>query len=121
MDHEVILWSYSKSLRTLVLRGRPGEDYTDYVDLVFGDVLAMKTASSYTSLSVTESEDTREIDAFHPIPERHAGKFLKLRVSQGDGAHDGFVVCGVLTVRHGSGWSHPPAGGTGDPPGPSTG
>nr|BFD89727.1 hypothetical protein KitaXyl93_10870 [Kitasatospora sp. Xyl93] len=108
-DHWFQLWSYTKSHRTLVLRGKPGEDHTDYVDLVFGDVLAMKTVSSYTSLTVTEVEDTREIDALLPIPERHAGRFRKLRVVQGDGAHDGFVVCGVLTVRCGTGWSEPPS------------
>lgn len=35
LEHPFQLWSYSKSHRTLVLRGRPGEDYDRYVDVVF--------------------------------------------------------------------------------------
>jgi hypothetical protein len=101
-DHIFYLWSYQKSHSKLTLRGRPGEQYTDFVDLVFSNVLAMKTVPVYPRLSVVEKGIDGEIDAFLEIPERHADKFMKLRIS--DGVHDGFVVCQGLYVHRGSGW-----------------
>ncbi|MFF8270539.1 hypothetical protein ACF059_24620 [Streptomyces sp. NPDC016562] len=104
-DHPFQLWSYSKSHATLVLRGRPGETYDRYVDLVFTEVLGMKVTTGYRGLSVVSAADTSEMDDFLQKPGRYERGFLNLDVS--DGIHKGFVVCKRVRVRRGTGWQDP--------------
>ncbi|MFE1313692.1 hypothetical protein [Streptomyces sp. NPDC058755] len=101
-DHVFQAWSYSKSHRKLVLRGRPGQDYDEFVDVIFNDVLGMKIASSYPRLSVSIAADTREMDDFLEMPERYDHRFVNLEVS--DGIRRGFVVCKGVVVHRGTGW-----------------
>lgn len=102
LDHPFQLWSYSKSHARLVLRGRPGEEYDHYVDVIFIYVLGMKLATAYRGLSVFVASDLSEMDEFLQMPGRHERGFLNLEVS--DGTHRGFVVCKRVTVRRGTGW-----------------
>ncbi|MFB7619307.1 hypothetical protein [Kitasatospora sp. NPDC056181] len=97
-DRRFQLWSYRHSHSYLVLRGW-SDDYQEYTDLEFGGVLGMKTVSSYPVLSLTEAGPDEEIDGYPEIPERHADKVMKFRIS--DGTHDGFVVCRTFVLRHG--------------------
>ncbi|MBS2551800.1 hypothetical protein KGQ19_33535 [Catenulispora sp. NL8] len=101
-DHRFQLWSYSKSHRTLVMRGRPGEAYDEYVDIVFMDVLGMKLASGYSRLTVSAADDPSEMDELLRAPERYSRGFINVEVSDGD--TKGFVVCKRVTVRRGTGW-----------------
>lgn len=102
IEHTFQLWSYSKSHRTLVLRGRPGEDYDHYVDVIFLDVLGMKLTSSYEVLSVVAAADASEMDSFMQAPDRYERGFMNLKVS--DDTRQGFVVCKRVIVRRGVGW-----------------
>lgn len=102
LEHPFQLWSYTKSHRTLVLRGRPGEDYDHYVDVVFISVLGMKIASGYGKLSVEVAVDASEMDEFMQAPERYERGFMNLEIS--DGIRKGFVVCQRVRVRRGIGW-----------------
>jgi hypothetical protein len=102
LEHPFQVWSYSKSHRTLVLRGRPGEDYDHYVDVVFTSVIGMKLASSYGKLVVDIAADGSEMDEFLRAPDRYERGFMNLEVS--DAIHKGFVVCQRVTVRRGIGW-----------------
>ncbi|MDX8048311.1 hypothetical protein SK571_02845 [Lentzea sp. BCCO 10_0798] len=105
LEHPFQVWSYSHSHRTLVLRGRPGENYDHYVDVVFADVLGMKLASAYRRLSVEVAADASEMDEFMRSPGRYERGFMNLVVSDGD--RTGFVVCGRVDVRRGIGWQNP--------------
>ncbi|SOD84234.1 hypothetical protein [Streptomyces sp. Ag109_G2-15] len=100
--HVFQVWSYSKSHRKLVLRGRPGQEYDEFVDVVFNDVLGMKIASSYPQLSVAIAADVSEMDEFLDMPERYDRGFVNLEVS--DGTRRGFVVCKSVVVHRGTGW-----------------
>lgn len=101
-EHVFQTWSYSKSHRKLVLRGRPGQDYDEFVEVVFNSVLGMKVASSYPRLSVSVAASGSEMDDFLKMPERYDRGFVNLEVS--DGIRSGFVVCKSVTVRRGTGW-----------------
>lgn len=105
LEHPFQVWSYSHSHRTLVLRGRPGEDYDHYVDVEFGNVLGMKLATGYARLSVEVAADASEMDEFLRSPKRYEDRFMKLVVS--DGERTGFVVCGRVRVLRGIGWQNP--------------
>ena len=105
LEHPFQVWSYSHSHRTLVLRGRPGENYDHYVDVVFGDVVGMKLGSNYSRLSVEVSDDASEMDEFLQSPQRYEHGFMNLVVS--DGRRTGFVVCGRVDVHRGIGWQKP--------------
>ncbi|MFJ5972752.1 hypothetical protein [Streptomyces sp. NPDC093060] len=101
-DYAFQTWSYSKSHRKLVLRSRPAQDYDEFVDVVFSDVLGMKVASSYPRLSVSIAADASEVDDFLEMPERYDRGFVNLEVS--DGTRRGFVVCKRVVVHRGTGW-----------------
>ncbi|MGY0460323.1 hypothetical protein ACW14Y_08645 [Kitasatospora sp. cg17-2] len=102
LEHPFQLWSYSKSHRTLILRGRPGEDYDHYVDVVFTSVIGMKLATDYKNLTVVIAADASEMDGFLQAPGRYERGFMNLEVS--DATHKGFVVCKRVAVRRGIGW-----------------
>jgi hypothetical protein len=102
LEHPFQLWSYSKSHRMLVLRGRPGEDYDHYVDVIFTSVVGLKLASSYKKLVVDVAADASEMDDFLQAPDRYERGFMNLEVS--DETHKGFVVCKRFMVRRGIGW-----------------
>jgi len=101
-DHSFQLWSYSKSHAKLVLRGRPGEEYDHFVDVIFTSVLGMKLAAGYKRLSVFAATDVSEMDEFLHMPGRYERGFMNLEVS--DGVRKGFVVCKRVLVRRGIGW-----------------
>lgn len=102
LEHPFQLWSYSKSHRMLVLRGRPGENYDHYVDVIFTSVIGMKLASSYKNLTVAVAADASEMDRFLQAADRYERGFINLEVS--DATHKGFVVCKRVVVRRGVGW-----------------
>ncbi|MFF4550856.1 hypothetical protein ACFY1J_42965 [Streptomyces sp. NPDC001406] len=102
-DHVFQVWSYSKSHRKLVLRGRPGQEYDEFVDVIFNNVLGMKLASSYPRLSVAIAADVSEMDEFLDMPERYDRGFVNLEVSSG-GTRKGFVVCKTVVVHRDTGW-----------------
>ncbi|GAA2833226.1 hypothetical protein GCM10010441_67210 [Kitasatospora paracochleata] len=99
-EHSFEAWSYSKSHRTLVLRGYPGKGHREYVDIVFSSVLGMKIASGYERLSVHLATDSSEMDEFLRNPERYDRGYLNVVVS--DGGSDGYVVCKNVKVRRGT-------------------
>lgn len=101
-DYPFRFWSYSKSHAKLILRGRPGEEYDQFVDVVFTSVLGVKLASSYQKLFVSAANDTFEIDNFLQMPGRYERGYLNLDVS--DGMRRGFVVCKRVRVRRGIDW-----------------
>ncbi|MQY14597.1 hypothetical protein SRB5_47650 [Streptomyces sp. RB5] len=101
VERPIRLWEYHVSHRTLVMRGRSGDDDPSaYVEVVFTDVLGMKLRSySYSSLEIREANTGTEMADFVPVPERHRERYLNLVVS-GDGA-EGFVVCANVHLREG--------------------
>lgn len=101
-EHPFQLWSYSKSHRTLILRGRPGEDYDHYVDVIFTSVIGMKVSSGYKGLTVAVAADASEMDSFLQAQDRYERGYMNLEVL--DLIHRGFVVCTRVTVRRGIGW-----------------
>jgi len=90
-------WSYRATQRRLDLRSDYNFEFGDTVYVTFFDVLAMQIRHRYDRLQIAEMVEVSTIDQFADVPERHSDRLLRLSV--GDGSHEGFVMCAVFEVR----------------------
>ncbi|RSM51277.1 hypothetical protein DMB66_42390 [Actinoplanes sp. ATCC 53533] len=90
-------WSYQLGHGRLELRSGHDPGSADTLYIVFLNVVGMQVRAWYKEILITEAMDTDAIDRFVDIPERQSHRYMRLSV--GDGVHEGFVVCGGFDTR----------------------
>jgi hypothetical protein len=98
LDRRFRVWGYGVGHSQLLLHARADAADSEYLNVLFEDVRAVKLRSSYRPLILAPAGDPirNDILAFAEIPEQHRLRYLSLTLSAQPEA--GFVLCARATV-----------------------
>jgi hypothetical protein len=98
LDRRFRVWGYGVGHSQLLLHARADAADSEYLNVLFEDVRAVKLRSSYQPLILVPAGNPvrNDILAFADMPERHRHRYLSLTLSTQPEA--GFVLCARTTV-----------------------
>lgn len=98
LDRQFRVWGYGVGHSQLLLHARADAAHVEYLNVLFGDVRAVKLRSSYQPLILMAVGNPirNDILDFADMPPRHRHRYLSLTLSTEPEA--GFVLCARATV-----------------------